>query len=465
MSPVFVVGVFRSGTSLFYSLLNQHPQIALMYECDVWDFPAPFSGWRFSGDWLARQEFYNQALSRHRLTFGEKLRGLENIRTPDDLYRCHSENQGAAVWGEKSPVYSARLRRIAARYPNASFILIWRDPVEVYRSVRKAAEGSAFFARRGMLHRIIHHQERMIEDAARIGNAGARVFHVTYDRLVDDTAEVCREVCDFLKIDFNPQMAELERADFSAIYSEPQHDFLKRRVIERRRLNNDLVAPEAAAKLARYRKRWERLARQPLSARNLPPEVTEPSFGELHVERCAGAALHIFDDIKRLSFEFLPLPWLRTYRLFRNWLAAQDGSPREVSLAREFRQNSVTVLASFLVLALVAWIDYATGPELSCGPLYLLPCAALALIVGRNWATLGAIASASSVTCFREGQTHHFHAWLSMLVVWNLAMRFIFFEIFVLLLARIRRELVPRSSPAHNGSSKEVHADLMANGK
>jgi hypothetical protein len=41
-NPVFVVGVFRSGTSLLYDLLNQHPQAALMYECNVWDFPESF---------------------------------------------------------------------------------------------------------------------------------------------------------------------------------------------------------------------------------------------------------------------------------------------------------------------------------------------------------------------------------------------------------------------------------------
>src|ERR1700737_195615 len=30
--PLFVVGVARSGTSLLYALLNQHPQIAILFE-------------------------------------------------------------------------------------------------------------------------------------------------------------------------------------------------------------------------------------------------------------------------------------------------------------------------------------------------------------------------------------------------------------------------------------------------
>jgi hypothetical protein len=33
--PVFVVGLWRSGTSLLYRLINQHPEISLMYEGDL----------------------------------------------------------------------------------------------------------------------------------------------------------------------------------------------------------------------------------------------------------------------------------------------------------------------------------------------------------------------------------------------------------------------------------------------
>ena len=114
-NPVFVVGVLRSGTSLLYSLLNQHPQMAFMYECDAWNFPELLSGARFRNNWLERQEFYNQALSRHRLIFGNNLRGLENVRNPADLYAVYGKGKSATLWGEKSPFYCCRLERLARK--------------------------------------------------------------------------------------------------------------------------------------------------------------------------------------------------------------------------------------------------------------------------------------------------------------------------------------------------------------
>ena len=52
-----MVGIFRSGTSLLYSLLNQHPQMALMYECNVWDFPELLSPLRFQMAGLSVRNF------------------------------------------------------------------------------------------------------------------------------------------------------------------------------------------------------------------------------------------------------------------------------------------------------------------------------------------------------------------------------------------------------------------------
>jgi Sulfotransferase family len=458
-NPVFVVGVFRSGTSLLYSLLNQHPQIALMYECDVWDFPNMAGRRRFSGDWLERQEFYNQALSRHRLIFGGKMRGLENIRTPDDLYRCHGHSKDARLWGEKSPVYAARLAQLARQYPHGSFILIWRDPVEVYRSILVAGKKTPFFRRPGMLHRLIYHKEKMIREAGQLQRARARIHHISYDDLVDRTETTCRATCDFLGVSFHEEMLKLERADFSAIYREPQHDFLRRGVIERQNYSDGKVAPTDAAKLRRFRSRWERLSGQRLGTTRQTTAEPEASAVERLYHCIAGDFFFTAENIKRLGFEFLPLPWLRTYRLFKSWLFSHNDPSNRVSIKEQTHQHGITILASFLLWALIVGLDNLTSPEITIGPLYLIPCATLALVVGYRWASVAALLNAIAITFlrFNEGRAAgHFNFSMDAVLAWNVFMRFVFFEVFVLLLDRIRVEFTARNSAVNNSLPEEL---------
>ncbi len=450
-NPVFVVGVFRSGTSLLYSLLNQHPQIALMYECDVWDFPFLTGRRRFSGDWLERQEFYNQALSRHRLIFGGRLSGLEKIRTPDDLYRCHRDSKTALLGGEKSPVYATRLAQLSRRYPQASFILIWREPEEVYRSIRRAGQTTPFFRRPGMLHRLIFHQEKMIREARQLQQAGARLHHIRYDDLVDHTESTCRATCDFLGVAFHPEMLDLKHADFSAIYREPQHDFLRRGTIERQKHSAGVVAPAELAKLRRFGKRWKRLNGQHPGTARPPAGEPEASLAELWYHRSIGRIFFVAENLKRLGFEFLPMPWLRTYRLFKNWLFSHDLRSNRASIKEELQQHGITILAGFLLWAGIVWLDYLTGPEFIFGPLYLIPCATLSLVVGRGWASIAAAFTAIAITVLRFGEIRtlgQLNLTLELALAWNLCMRFVFFEVFVLLLDRIRVELTARNNAA-----------------
>jgi hypothetical protein len=457
-NPVFVVGVFRSGTSLLSSLLNQHPQIALMYECDVWDFPSLAGRQRFSGDWLERQEFYNQSLSRHRLIFGGKISGLENIRTPDDLYRCHGSSKDARLWGEKSPVYAVRLAQLARQYPHGSFILIWRDPLEVYRSILVAGKETPFFRRPGILHRLIYHKEKMIREAGRLQQAGARIHHVRYDDLVDRTETACHAACEFLGVPFDEKMLDLERADFSAIHQEPQHEFLRRGIIERQNHSDGLVVPAVAAKLRRFRNRWERLSGQRLGTERPADGMHEPFPMERLHHRIAGAFFFAMENLKRLAFEFLPMTWLRTYRLFKSWLFSRNEPSVRVSIQKQMQQHGITIVSSFLLWAAIVWLDYLTGPEIILGPLYLIPCAMLALVVGRGWASAAALLNAIAITAlkFAGGRPHHLDFLMSGELFWNLLMRFIFFQIFVLLLDRIRLELAAGSNP-----KPELRAEIL----
>lgn len=424
-----------------YSLLNQHPQMALMYECDVWGFPESLSRERFKRNWLERQEFVNRALSRHRLIFGGSACGLERVRTPEELYRTFSDGKGASLWGEKSPLYCARLRHLARTYPGCSFILLWRDPVEIYRSVSHAGRKARFFRRSGMLNRLIWHQEQMLRQAARLRRDGLRVHHVTYADLIDNTENVCRGVCQFLGIEFDEKMLDLSSADFSAIYRAPQHDHLRRGVIERRQHSEEVMDARTVQKLQRYRARWNRLKSEWLGIQNNGAPEPEPSVAERLVHEVAGSWLRAMDAGKRALIEFLPLPWLRTYRLMKKWfLAGRVELPAErLTLSEQFSAHRITILASGAILSTVALLDFYSSPNLTFAPFYFMPPALLTLIISRRWGTFAAAIAAvlwSTLQISAGRLLVEFDV-----VVWNSAMRFLLFQIMIVLLDRVRVEI------------------------
>ena len=437
--PLFVVGVFRSGTSLLCSILNQNPKVALMYECDVWNFPRPLLNSRFKRDWAGRIEFYNQALSRHRMIAGKDFSPLKNIRMPSDLYRTFGALKGATVCGEKSPFYCSRLRQLHEHYPGAAFILVWRNPGEIYRSVLKAGETSRFFGKPGMLSRMIYQQEQAIRQAAQIEKNGARIFRVDYADMVDRTETVCRNISAFLDVPYDAHMLQLNKADLSAIYKAPHHAYLRRGIIERQKYSHELVSPGIARKLERFRCRWERL-----QAGWLKPaaraEPAEPRPVELAYHNLTGRFLTWYDSLVRAGFEFLPLAWLRVYRLLKNWLMnPHSGTVDEkTSLIKDFKDNRLTILSAVALLGVIVFVHLHANPHLMFLLFYALPCALVALVVNTRWATLFVLFSSFIPPLVQyEGDTDYQNTGVFL---WNLISRFILLEILILTLGRIRLE-------------------------
>jgi glycosyltransferase involved in cell wall biosynthesis len=440
-NPIFVVGVFRSGTSLLCTLLNQHPKIGLMFEFDVWNFPRPLLNLRFRRNWAERLEFYNQSLSRHRLIPKNDYRGLEQIRTPLDLYRKIGERKGAVVSGEKSPFYCNRLKQLHKQYPNAYFIILWRPPVEVYRSVLKAGQKSRFFGKPGMLSRMIYQQEQLIRQTDDIESKGARVFRVDYASLVDRTETVCRETSEFLGVSFDPQMLQLNKADMSAIYSSAHHAHLRRGIIERQKYTEEFVPDGIVKKLERYRHRWELMQTEWLKISENSGQET-PELMEFAYHTVAGKLWTYYDSLVRAGFEFLPLPWLRIYRLLKTWVVnPPSGSADEkTSLANDLRQHWQTILIATLMFAVIAEIHSRANPHLLFILFYAIPCGLLALVVNLRWATLFVLASSFlGPTIQFEGDVDYQS---SGVFIWNFLTRLILLEAFILILGRIRLECV-----------------------
>jgi hypothetical protein len=221
--PVFVVGFYRSGTSLLHALLNQHPAISLMYECDIlklW----PLAGSNFvRRDWLGRLEYWNQTLSRHRIPEMSAVNVLDRRGAALALYRAFAGHKGAMVIGEKSPYYHNCLPRLANDFPDARIIVLWRSPDEILRSIRKAAAGERFFARRDWPQRIEVGLRDMARGCRRLAEMGHSVHEVDYASLIGNQDQTLREICDFIGVEFDPRMASLEGADLSMLPAGEHH--------------------------------------------------------------------------------------------------------------------------------------------------------------------------------------------------------------------------------------------------
>ncbi|MBA2435780.1 MAG: sulfotransferase [Chthoniobacterales bacterium] len=307
--PLFVVGMYRSGTTLLYALLNQHPEIALLYECDALAVPGPSASSARWPRWIERNELWNDVLTRHRIERGEI--GSHDLR---GLYQAFSGRSGAQFYGEKAPAYARWLPKMLRNFPQARLIVVLRELPEIYQSVLDAGrKGSRFFRRRGQLPRLLWSHRAMMRDLGRLKQTP--VFLLRYREVVSDASEVGKRICDFLGLPFNDAMSSLVGADFSAIYAAPHHDWVRSERIVRRFADRAAVSFQLQRDLKMFGQASGQAA--------FVPEEELPALGFRQKVRyqsylVAGCLLCILDDAKRLLYEFLPESWFRHYRRMRS---------------------------------------------------------------------------------------------------------------------------------------------------
>lgn len=314
--PLFVVGMWRSGTSLLYTLLNQHPEIALMYEADLPLLPQLFRSAGGKPDWLERWEFWNSALTRHHVDPRQIPGNIPDLRSAAEI--VWKQYAGAALYGEKSPNYYDSLQWLSRKFPNARFVVIWRDPAAICRSILRARNGSPFFAKRGIAHRALIGSRRLKSECEALASRGIPLHQIQYEEMIKEPERVLAGICDFLQIPFDPQMASLEGADRSAIYDAGHHAGVKSKTIgARTEQDRDEVLPlPLKNKIDRYVSCWQReyggdwplYPKMPTGSR-LQPGVLERSWDEV-LFRC----LRAFDRFTSLVYCYAPISLLRRYR-------------------------------------------------------------------------------------------------------------------------------------------------------
>lgn len=306
--------MWRSGTSLFYALLNQHPQIRLMYEDELPLLWPLFMSDQAKPDWPERWEFWNQALSRHRINPNDLPRQVSRLSEAcEAAWKLYAPD--AVVRGCKSPNYFDLLPRLAQGFPHAKFIVLWRDPADVCRSVVRARTDS-FFARRGMVLRALLGCRDLKRGYDGLVANGIQVHSLNYEDLVADPVVTMQGVSSFLGVAFDRRMVSLKNADRSAIYDAGHHEMVNSEKIVPGKKKAEVLSDKLRRKVARYVAYWklESAGAFPRYPENSEGAVGPLFFIERSVDQFAYRALRKFDRVVALLYCYLPLGLLRQYR-------------------------------------------------------------------------------------------------------------------------------------------------------
>ena len=322
--PLFVLSVWRSGSSLLYSLLNQHSQIALLYEGDLPHLHRFLQGHFHDGSWRERWEFWNQGPSRHAIAIESMPANVSDAwQATRIVYQDVARRKQAMIWGEKTPHWYNRPLQLAGRFPDARFIFLWRDLDAVLRSVASAARTERFFRKIGFAHRILIGSENLRQACDVLTAQHRQVHEVNFEDLIANPSRCLEKICHFLQVPFDERMLSLQGADRTAIASGSHHTMVRGDRIVAYRKQTEVLAPALGAKIQRYVCRWKLRngGRWPNYPQSLPAGIRTPSLFELWCDRIFYHAVLLRDDLVGAIYAVVPM---NVARGLRSWIRRRD---------------------------------------------------------------------------------------------------------------------------------------------
>jgi Sulfotransferase family len=156
-SPVFILGCGRSGTTILGKLLAQHPSVTYLHE----HRPLWISAYPETDIWTER------AVSRHgKLAFTESDVNPRKTRALRKLFALELQRSRRPILVEKLPINNFRLPFIRGMFPGCRFIHIWRNGLEVARSIEAMSiQGRWFRPDQYRWNMLAEHAQSMPETA------------------------------------------------------------------------------------------------------------------------------------------------------------------------------------------------------------------------------------------------------------------------------------------------------------
>jgi Sulfotransferase family len=134
---------------------------------------------------------------------------IEPFNTTDALrafYELYAAQHGKPRWGDKTPDYVRKMKKVQKTLPEARFIHVIRDGRDagLSQNTRMIKRGKEPMPPREMARRWRKRILKSREDGAEISDSD--YIEVRYEDLVTETETVLRRVCELADLDFDPVM-------------------------------------------------------------------------------------------------------------------------------------------------------------------------------------------------------------------------------------------------------------------
>ena len=240
-NPIIVVGMPRSGSTLFTRLLNESSDLFILNDFYYLQYVDSLNGFK-NNDPRVKQDLESYVLRMIRgrilppnsqdiifslflspeqekelVNFAKDLKKQSSLNWAEilrELMEFSAKLQGKKIWGYNTPQDYLHIDRLQREFPQAKFIYVMRDPRSVIRSYKYygniAPEGQKEAARYHPILQALAWRTSIRSFLARKKQQPDKFTLVLYEDLVNNTNHTLGKLGDFL----NMRFPQLDLADF-----------------------------------------------------------------------------------------------------------------------------------------------------------------------------------------------------------------------------------------------------------
>lgn len=209
---IFIVGVGRSGTSLIQSMLNAHPQASFIPEISY------IRRFLRSNTIVSKKKakkilLADMRLNRLDVPLADIISGSPGTKI--NLFQVYLEiisnyrnKLGKPIIGDKDPRCIEFIPRLYRYFPRAFLIQVVRDPRDVIASKTKAAWSKNRSIHNYIFANLVQMQLAKIH-APLFGN---NYQIVQYEKLLQNPSEILSQLCQKMKLEFEPNMLSFNQS-------------------------------------------------------------------------------------------------------------------------------------------------------------------------------------------------------------------------------------------------------------